>query len=580
MIIYKLYKESLSITAHRQRVDDKKIDFYSFDQQTAKIIVQIKSTGDGKALEAVQDVLIALERGGKKAVHNMTVEDYNENLVSFVLPDNIISQSGSFLCGIYLDYGNNKSLDVGYFRINLKQSLIDKDLPAMEQFYVQSFEELKGDIIQRSSDLQAIIDGIDTDVSDKLKMLDDLVDDYAQKAEELESTYAPNLTDVIRRLGDTMNKTSVTLNHKFSDTTERDSYFADNEDELTELVFIKVGAGYQQYIQGEWTDASPILTEAVNQIDDEGVSSEKTYSSEKLTEELIKKVDVMSIKNLVKNGDFSQGSTGWNTTSSGSIIDNELVVTRHSSRWSQSIQGSIDEIIYFSAKIHTLLLNGTTGASINISDGSFVTLFNNPTSAPTIKSAIRKLTTVNPVLSVSSWRSGETVDERYDDILVVNLTQTFGAGNEPSKEEMDILVDLVPGNWWDGELQLEQKLIIQWLLKLEREKANRKQEDWITPTLLNGWEPFDSNTYSTPGFYKDNFGVVHLKGLLKTGARNTHAFVLPLTYRPSRIVYETSRNSSQTVATPFVNSDGRMFPTSTDYVGYIILNGISFRAEA
>lgn len=203
MIIYKLYKESLSITAHRQRVDDKKIDFYSFDQQTAKIIVQIKSPGDGKTLEAVQDVLIALERGGKKAVHNMTVEDYNENLVSFVLPDNIISQSGSFLCGIYLDYGNNKSLDVGYFRINLKQSLIDKDLPAMEQFYVQSFEELKDDIIQRSSDLKSIIDGIDTDVADKLQTLDDLAEDYAQKAADLEATYAPRLTEVTAQLAQT-----------------------------------------------------------------------------------------------------------------------------------------------------------------------------------------------------------------------------------------------------------------------------------------------------------------------------------------------------------------------------------------
>lgn len=203
MIIYKLYKETLTISAHRQKVDDKKIDFYSFDQQTAKITVQIKSPGDGKAFEAVQDVLIALERGGKKAVHNMTVEDYNENLVSFVLPDNIISQSGSFLCGIYLDYGNNKSLDVGYFRINLKQSLIDKDLPAMEQFYVQSFEELKDDIIQRSSDLQAIIDGIDTDVADKLQTLDDLAEDYAQKAADLEATYAPRLTEVTAQLAQT-----------------------------------------------------------------------------------------------------------------------------------------------------------------------------------------------------------------------------------------------------------------------------------------------------------------------------------------------------------------------------------------
>ncbi len=54
------------------------------------------------------------------------------------------------------------------------------------------------------------------------------------------------------------------------------------------------------------------------------------------------------------------------------------------------------------------------------------------------------------------------------------------------------------------------------------------------PQFENGWANFDSANFSTAGFYKDPFGVVHLKGTLVNATDNSIAFQLPPGYRPSK----------------------------------------------
>ena len=64
-------------------------------------------------------------------------------------------------------------------------------------------------------------------------------------------------------------------------------------------------------------------------------------------------------------------------------------------------------------------------------------------------------------------------------------------------------------------------------------KANKKQEDWITPTLLNGW--VEDSAWPV-GFMKDEFGFVHLKGMAKNGT-DSRIFQLPAGYEPSQNSY-------------------------------------------
>lgn len=56
--------------------------------------------------------------------------------------------------------------------------------------------------------------------------------------------------------------------------------------------------------------------------------------------------------------------------------------------------------------------------------------------------------------------------------MIINLTETFGAGNEPTREEMDTLIGLVPDNFWEGTLNPTKKLLLNWQLKMIRQNRN------------------------------------------------------------------------------------------------------------
>ena len=66
----------------------------------------------------------------------------------------------------------------------------------------------------------------------------------------------------------------------------------------------------------------------------------------------------------------------------------------------------------------------------------------------------------------------DEISAYLDDVLLINLTELFGIGNEPTKEEMDELMKVIPNQWWDGELMLTQKQFITWQLNLIRKNTN------------------------------------------------------------------------------------------------------------
>src|SRR5699024_11215270 len=94
-----------------------------------------------------------------------------------------------------------------------------------------------------------------------------------------------------------------------------------------------------------------------------------------------------------------------------------------------------------------------------------------------------------------------------DNAQLINLTDTFGAGNEPTKEEMDRLIKIT--GYIDGEYALNNKEMLGHLMSGIGEKANKKQEDWITPTLRNG---ATSHNTMPVRYLKDTLGFVTIEG--------------------------------------------------------------------
>ena len=109
------------------------------------------------------------------------------------------------------------------------------------------------------------------------------------------------------------------------------------------------------------------------------------------------------------------------------------------------------------------------------------------------------------------------------------------------------------------------------------------------PAFENGWT--NSGLFApTAGYYKDPFGVVHLKGMINSGNVNTAAFTLPVGYRPAHGIREATVQTGNVagpihngnVAGPlFIDSNGRVAPVFADapLIIQVWLDGVTFRVD-
>lgn len=101
-------------------------------------------------------------------------------------------------------------------------------------------------------------------------------------------------------------------------------------------------------------------------------------------------------------------------------------------------------------------------------------------------------------------------------------------------------------------------------------------EAFQAPTLINSWVNFGGGVQTDSGYYKDPFGIVHLRGLIKTGAIGTVAFQLPAGYRPfARELFAV--NSNDAYGSCIVDANGNVTP-SVGNNAFVSLAGITFRA--
>lgn len=271
------------------------------------------------------------------------------------------------------------------------------------------------------------------------------------------------------------------------------------------------------------------------------------------------------MKNLVQNGDFSNGTTGWSVASaSQSLVNGILEVTP------SKIYGGTSTNINIVPSNKTYVYSVAKGVDLQ-----FSIFGQNATNLVTLSEFGVMSAIVTPTLSgINSLRirRGTTVLDVFyvKKVLAIDLTATFGAGKEPTLAEMDRLMARFPNSWFDGVKP------IQTIETLYQEKANKVQEAWITPTLINGWT---QNTGATTTYMKDEMGFVHFKGAIRGGTNDTSAFQLPVGYRPlQQGEYIVSAGAYSVVAMVRVDTAGNVKITGTN-VNWVSLEAITFRAE-
>jgi hypothetical protein len=107
-------------------------------------------------------------------------------------------------------------------------------------------------------------------------------------------------------------------------------------------------------------------------------------------------------------------------------------------------------------------------------------------------------------------------------------------------------------------------------------------ESWTEVTaFLNSWTNTAFGGYNTAGYMKDPLGWVHLKGLIKSGAMGSSAFLLPAGYRPAKnhvYAVASSTGGANIYGGVDIGDSGNVVPFQGSNAGYVSLDGISFRA--
>jgi len=103
------------------------------------------------------------------------------------------------------------------------------------------------------------------------------------------------------------------------------------------------------------------------------------------------------------------------------------------------------------------------------------------------------------------------------------------------------------------------------------------QQPRAVPTFQNSWVNYTGLPgYQTASYWKDEFGVVHLAGVIASGSLGNAAFTLPAGFRPTAIENFPTSNAAA-FGTLEVRTDGSVVPTVGSTVS-VSLNGITFLA--
>lgn len=175
--MFKTNNETILIDAKATDPIPTGVVFWSHDRGTAKLIFQLQKDYMNQPLSAGTIVPILLEfnsdtaEGGRgRHIYHAVIEDAVNGIVSIILEDKTLSIQGKVDGSIYIELPDSRSLDTaGRFIFHIKRSPIDEDVPELEDYYWQGFNEIIDEYHQTintiKSEAKALIDSLTADVT-------------------------------------------------------------------------------------------------------------------------------------------------------------------------------------------------------------------------------------------------------------------------------------------------------------------------------------------------------------------------------------------------------------------------------
>lgn len=137
---------NLKATADEKLTQITRFEFYSHDYKSGYLLVKMIGR-DNKNLVVSNDdtvrIFMRVKDGDtyKHLIYKMTVNDNESSIAELEIPPEILGYVGRVECGVYIEFADGKTLDVGYFDFNMRKSMIDGEFKELDTIYVKEFSD-------------------------------------------------------------------------------------------------------------------------------------------------------------------------------------------------------------------------------------------------------------------------------------------------------------------------------------------------------------------------------------------------------------------------------------------------------
>ena len=123
-----------------------------------------------------------------------------------------------------------------------------------------------------------------------------------------------------------------------------------------------------------------------------------------------------------------------------------------------------------------------------------------------------------------------------------------------------------------------QRLHISTLIPGQPEWRDPRAGSWSIPVLQNSWQ-YSGSSRAQPGYFRNEHGLVYLRGCVSGGLQNSLLFSLPVSYRPDQDqIFTVVCGSLQ--AAIYIRRNGDVVQHRASSNVLLSLDGISFFARS
>lgn len=141
----KIAKTELDVNAYYKSIKKMNVEFYNQDTGTAKFEFQITRDNAPMPLSEINvDSYIAIvTSNGEKKIDNLVFEDELNGIVSYTLPNDVLTHVGKTLGEVYISQkGTGDTVVVRTFEFDIKDAVINTISSDTKLSYIRKFDEL------------------------------------------------------------------------------------------------------------------------------------------------------------------------------------------------------------------------------------------------------------------------------------------------------------------------------------------------------------------------------------------------------------------------------------------------------